>query len=523
MQRADATLGPVWQYWGLGHKPTKRQLTKVESKARKTLKSWDHLEEHGGVLYRTIVDNGRVVKQLLLPDVLKKQVLEAVHDHVGHQGAEKTLQLARARCFWAGMTKDVEVYCRECQRCILAKAKTVKTTMGSLIAKKPLEVLAMDYTMLEQGIGGLENVLVLTDVFTKFTQAIPTRDQKARTVARILVREWFVRYGVPKRLHSDQGRNFESEIIKELCKIYNIEKSRTTPYHPEGNGQCERFNRTLHDRLRTLPTTKKTRWPEHLPELVYAYNCTPHSTTGFTPYYLFFGREPRLPVDQLLGDAENAVVSDTKANEVDEWVADHHRRLREAMEVALERTQDEAERRQLVANQKAANTDLAVGTQVYLRNRAVRGRNKMQDKWDSEPYKVVDRPDPDGNVYVVEPLNGVGSNRAVHRKELLESKELARARTPEAVPPEHVSVRRHILSSEDSCSSDDDDDASYHGGVWVHTDTAQMSNSNGQCVGQYAQGCDRGFTEEPLEDSTAEEPAAIDKVGEPVPEAPQLG
>ena len=99
-----------------------------------------------------------------------------------------------------------------------------------------------------------ENFLVITDVFTKFIQAIPTRDQRATTVAKVLQREWFVRYGVPRRIHSDQGRNFESGLIQELCELYSIEKSHTTPYHPHGNAQCERFNSTVHGLLRSFCT-----------------------------------------------------------------------------------------------------------------------------------------------------------------------------------------------------------------------------------------------------------------------------
>ncbi len=144
-------------------------------------------------------------------------------------------------------------------------------------------------------------MLIVTDHFSRYAQAYPTRDQKAVTVARVLWRNFFCRFGFPARLHADQGRNFESAIVKELCKCTGITKTHTTPYHPQGNGTTERFNRTLMNMLGTLEPHLKPQWHEYVDAMTHAYNCLQHDSTGYSPYYLMFGRHPRLPVDLIFG------------------------------------------------------------------------------------------------------------------------------------------------------------------------------------------------------------------------------
>ena len=268
-------------------------------------------------------------------------MLKAVHDSSGHQGMELTLALLRSRVYWPGMTVESDQYCRKCQR-MLAKSPMpkVRPTMGSLLASRPLEVLAIHFTTLDHASDGRENVLVMTDVFTKFTQAVPARDQKASTVADVLVREWFVRYGIPRRIHSDHGRNFESALIRELCGMYGIKKSHTTPYHPQGNSQAERFNRSVHDLLRTLDPTLKRKWPKYLPELLYAYNATPHASPGYSPFYLFFSREPKLLIDSMINQDD-----DEDGSYIDEWTALHQNRKRHAFQLANTKLEAEALKR----------------------------------------------------------------------------------------------------------------------------------------------------------------------------------
>ena len=126
--------------------------------------------------------------------------------------------------YWRGMEVSVRDWCIICQRCAISKPPIHQTRppFSSLNASAPMETIAIDFTVLEASKDGFENVLIVTDVFTKYAWAIPTRDQRAVTVAKALVKHIFLPFGCPLRLHSDCGRNFESQIVRELCELYGI-------------------------------------------------------------------------------------------------------------------------------------------------------------------------------------------------------------------------------------------------------------------------------------------------------------
>lgn len=413
-QVADPVIGELLQFWRRKLPPTPDERKTLSRLAIILLRQWDRLVETDGVLYRRVFrsDGGEEIFQVLLPAVMKHYVLTQLHQQHGHQGVERTFQLVRQRCYWPGMSADIDRWCHECERCQCAKGVPIPPSsfMGHLLAARPNDIVALDFTVLEPSRSGLENVLVMTDIFTKYTLAVPTRDQRAETVAQVLVVEWFCKFGVPGRIHSDQGRNFESVLIQQLCCLYGVEKSRTTPYHPAGNGQCERFNRTLHDLLRTLPPSKKGDWPFCLPQVLFAYNTTPHQATGESPFFLMFGQEPRLPVDFLLGRVQEPL-----AGGVNRWILEQQDRLQVAFEGARERLGAAADRRKARHDRRVTEAPLKEGQLVYLRDHSVRGRCKIQDLWSSVVYQVMRAPKEGGAVYTIAPITDLGKIKQVHR------------------------------------------------------------------------------------------------------------
>ena len=143
----------------------------------------------------------------------------------------------------------------------------------------------------------VKNVLVITNHFTCYPLAVVTKDQRAKTVAKFLYK-WFIAvFDTPAKLLSDSGANFTSALVEELCATFSIQKCQTTMYHMQCNGQVERFHQTLFRMIGKLVADKKAQWEQHLSELLQAYNSAQSVVTGYSPYYLMFGRHPHLPVD----------------------------------------------------------------------------------------------------------------------------------------------------------------------------------------------------------------------------------
>uniref|UniRef100_A0A8C7WS27 Gypsy retrotransposon integrase-like protein 1 n=1 Tax=Oryzias sinensis TaxID=183150 RepID=A0A8C7WS27_9TELE len=414
-QATDPDIQMVRRYVEKQEKPRKADRQAMSSRGQRLLQHWKRLQLRHNVLCRKVMDNKshETHYQIICPSSRCQEVWRRVHEAAAHAGIDKTLVSLRKNFYWPGMEGEVRQFHQGCAACSLQKSRVEpKAPLHPVTVSYPLEVIALDFLSLGRTADEFPYILVATDQFTRFAWAIPTRDQTAQTTVKAIWANIIQNFGCPTRFHSDRGTNFESALMKELCETYGVVKSRTTPYHPAGNGSAERFNQTLLKMLRALEEEKQNFWPQYLAELVHAYNNTVHSATGYTPSFLMFGRHLRLPVDLNL-----AVGPQQPGYLVGGWVKDHHQKMSVAYRIARDQMKTASFQQKRHYDRSAKALPFLPGERVLVRLRNKRGRGKLAPWWSPEPFVVLEQVGDTGLVYRVRPEKG-GQEKTLHRNSM---------------------------------------------------------------------------------------------------------
>ena len=254
-----------------------------------------------------------------------------------------------------------------CGRCIQYEAKGQLPPMQPIICTEPMELVHIDYVGMEVTVATnkkpvVKHVLVVVDHFTRYVQAFVTKNHMARTTARVLYNNYFSVFSFPQRLMSDQGTEFCGKVIAAMCSLLGVEKIRTTPYHPQTNGSAKRVHQTLQRMIGKLDLEKRKKWPAHIGSIIIAYNSTRSLVTGYSPYYLMFGRRPRLPIDLLFPTCRTQMLTRT----IDEYVASLYDRLRKSLVIVQDCAVKEAQRQKRLYDRKVGAIELRPGDNVLV-------------------------------------------------------------------------------------------------------------------------------------------------------------
>jgi transposase InsO family protein len=260
-----------------------------------------------GILYHLYSPRGkgskatREVKQLCVPHKMRDDLLRSYHDSLGHQGQDRTQRAVGTKYFWPRMQTDIEYYVKSCEEC----QKSKRNYHGKHAPLQPLHIGHIFSRIHVDMIGplnktpeGYQHILLVMDSFTKWCEAFPMKSGTAADVAEVLHSEIFCRYGAPREMLTDRGQNFSSHLVAELCKLFQVTKLQTSSYHPQTNAACERMNRFIEKTLKPYMNKEKNNWHKVLPSVLWAYRTTPATeSTGYSPFYMMFVREPTQPID----------------------------------------------------------------------------------------------------------------------------------------------------------------------------------------------------------------------------------
>ena len=395
MQEEDPDVAPVLKAKKADpdKRPPWNDISSLSPAAKAYFAEWKRLCIYQGALYRLWEnhDGSRIHRQLIVPKKLQREFCERIHDtsRTAHMGRRRMMHALQHFCYWYRMHEDAMYWIKSCEICQQRKRlnPAPRAPMTVYVVGAPGERISIDVCgPLVETPRHNRYVLVISDHFTKYTKAVPMKDQTAETVARVLMTNWILDHGEPMQLHSDQGRNFESKLIEEFCKLHGIEKSRTTPYHPQADGQVERFNKTLIDLICKLAGQTED-WDERVPIVVAAYNGTIHDSTGYTPNLLMRGRE--------VLHSQSKIVPDP-VPEAPRTYNDYVKKLKEHYEKAYESTRNALRKAALVHkkyyDRKANLYKYRPGEAVWITNHApptVTGTRKFVPKYVG-PYWVID-------------------------------------------------------------------------------------------------------------------------------------
>ena len=381
-QMADPTISVVIDWVTKGERPSFEEIRSENREMKFFYENFSSLKFTEGILIRELDPPSMVkIRQICLPSSLKEEALNLCHSSLtsGHFGHAKSLSNVKRRFIWYGMRKAVEVWCKKCETCAKFKTdgKKRRAELKGQVTGVPMERVCLDIVgPFPESTSGHRYALVVTDYFTKYVEIYPMPNQEASSVSSVLVKEFFSRYGVPHFLHSDQGTQFESKLFSEICELLQIEKTRTTPFHPQSDGLAERNIKTL-SRMIAMSAESQTEWDVNLPFLSMAYRATPQASTGLSPNYLMFGREISMPIDLMIGSPPDASLSQT------DYVKNLQSRLTQAYRLARLNLKSSAERQKKYYNSRAHGTAFDEGNAVWyaskLRKKGV--CPKLQPKW----------------------------------------------------------------------------------------------------------------------------------------------
>ncbi|GFW67792.1 hypothetical protein TNCV_3871231 [Trichonephila clavipes] len=367
-QMADPDIKPLIEFMeSSSNKPSWQDISAYSPTTKQYWALWNSLHLRNGVLYRKFEsEDGKTFRwQLVLPRSRIPEVLKELHGSPtgGHFGVMKTLHRVRERFFWGKVRADVEQWCKSCDACAARKGPKIRSR-GSCIA-----------TMLEHP----SNVSL--SISWDLCQGLRL---EAPTVAEAVVQHWISRYGVPLQLHSDQGRNFVSAVLKGVCELLGIDKTKTTPLHPQSDGMVERFNRTILNNLSLMVSKNQQDWDQKVPLFLLAYRSAVHETTGYSPSQMLFGRDLRLPCDLLFGRPPDTPSSP------EEYVQNLQARFEDVHNLARERINLRTEKMKTRYDTKATGHQFKEGDKVWFYNPTRRKglSPKLQSHWDG-PYTIL--------------------------------------------------------------------------------------------------------------------------------------